>query len=57
MDINWKLIGKGSLEKTPNSDKTNKDGNSNIIYKPDKWCQGGDLNSRPPAYETSALAS
>ncbi len=19
------------------------------------WCQGGDLNSRPPAYETSAL--
>lgn len=22
-----------------------------------RWCQGGDLNSRPPAYETSALAS
>ena len=20
-----------------------------------KWCQGGDLNPRPPAYETSAL--
>lgn len=57
MDINWKLISKGSLEKTPNSDKTDRDGNSNIIYKPDKWCQGGDLNSRPPAYETSALAS
>ncbi len=19
------------------------------------WCQGGDLNPRPPAYETSAL--
>ncbi|EGK8010754.1 adhesin, partial [Campylobacter lari] len=35
LDINWKLIGKGSLEKTPNSDKTDKDGNSNIIYKPD----------------------
>ncbi|MBX1885984.1 inverse autotransporter beta domain-containing protein, partial [Campylobacter peloridis] len=34
-DVVWKLIGKGSLEKTPNSDKTDKDGNSNIIYKPD----------------------
>ncbi|HEC1786504.1 TPA: inverse autotransporter beta domain-containing protein, partial [Campylobacter lari] len=33
--IHWKLNGKGSLEKTPNSDKTDKDGNSNIIYKPD----------------------
>ncbi|MCV3391890.1 inverse autotransporter beta domain-containing protein [Campylobacter sp. IFREMER_LSEM_CL2101] len=33
--IHWKLIGKGSLEKTPNSDKTDKDGISNIIYKPD----------------------
>lgn len=21
------------------------------------WCQRGDLNSRPPAYETSALTS
>ena len=21
------------------------------------WCHGGDLNSRPPAYETSALTS
>ncbi|HEC1759811.1 TPA: inverse autotransporter beta domain-containing protein [Campylobacter lari] len=35
LDINWKLIGKGSLEKTPSSDKTDKDGISNIIYKPD----------------------
>ncbi|MCV3374088.1 inverse autotransporter beta domain-containing protein [Campylobacter lari] len=35
LDINWKLNGKGSLEKTPNSDKTDKDGISNIIYKPD----------------------
>lgn len=35
LDINWKLNGKGSLEKTPSSDKTDKDGNSNIIYKPD----------------------
>ena len=27
-------------------------------YKADKkWCQERDLNSRPPAYETSALAS
>ncbi|AJC84012.1 inverse autotransporter beta-barrel domain-containing protein [Campylobacter peloridis] len=34
-DVVWKLIGKGSLEKTPNSDKTDKDGSSNIIYKPD----------------------
>ncbi|HEC1793317.1 TPA: inverse autotransporter beta domain-containing protein, partial [Campylobacter lari] len=33
--IHWKLNGKGSLEKTPNSDKTDKYGNSNIIYKPD----------------------
>ncbi|EGK8008068.1 hypothetical protein IO405_000447, partial [Campylobacter lari] len=35
LDINWKLNGKGSLEKVPNSDKTDKDGISNIIYKPD----------------------
>lgn len=24
-------------------------------YRKKKWCQGGDLNSRPPAYETSTL--
>lgn len=27
------------------------------ILKDNFWCQGGDLNSRPPAYETSALTS
>lgn len=27
------------------------------VIESNLWCQGGDLNSRPPAYETSALTS